>query len=620
VSPTAVAALANPITHRVRISREEVEELNIIRRNVDVHKLVLDLANQNGFSVDIRKSVTAADIELSIDGAHELTITLRDTHRKLQRSRIFHYALDLQIEGWWWRLIRRQKQGDDLTLTFEPRVVSYLRRHSDHKKVRRGKVTRAEFILMLVRAVRKTRIVLYSPELHKTQPVAGVGRDEKQRLDNRDAGLDSGYAITIQNHKYDSSQMKNLERVLDVGTKMKARRKLLVAAMCCVIQESQARTSATNGIHVGLFQQDPRYWPATRDPETDAKAFFKHLIYEDKIFPNREIGLLIDVVQGSGLPALYTQWRDQAEDIVDHYSGSEGSQSRDYKKAYEYKVNKGENYWATIIRLAEEVVWRAFTIKDRLIYMSEEDLFKSKSLMTLTEGKDGVDYIDYDDDDRKEVTTCTVTCRMRMWDAPLGSVVTVDSGCSADGKYLVTALRRSYFSLNGEITLSKPLKAKKEPAPEIGTMSPGKGGSVSTKKITTGSGKGLSYPLPIHGKDLGGVAAHHARAWGNWQSDNAVDIGVPRGTNVVAVDDGHIVKLGGSWDGTGNSNPNGYNITLKTHNNEWFYTHLMHRVALRIGQPVSAGEYLGKSGAANGVNHLHIASMNGDPEKLLGVG
>jgi hypothetical protein len=617
VSPTAVAALASPITHRVRVGREEIEELNIIRKNVDVQKMVLDLAYLNGFNVDIRESVTAADVELSIDGAHELTITLRDTHRKLQRSGIFHYALDLHIEGWWWRLVRREKTGDDIKLTFEPRIVSYLRQHKAHKKARRGKVTRAEFILMLIRAVKKTRIEFYCPELHKNQDIKDFSRDEKTRLDNRDSGLDANYHITIQDHQYDSNQMKNLERVLDVGTKMHARRKLLVASMCCVIQESQGKTSATNGVHVGLFQQDPRYWPATRDPETDARAFFKHLIYEDKIFPNREIGLLIDVVQGSGLPQLYSQWRDQAEDIVDHYNGSEGSQSRDYKKAYEFKVNKHENYWGTIIRLAGEVAWRAFTIKDRLIYMAEEDLFRSKSLMTLTEGKNGVDWIDYDDDDRKEIKTCTVTCRMRMWDAPLATVVTVDNNCSADGKYLVTNLRRSYFTTNGEITLTKPQHSKPEPAPEIGTMSPGKGGSVKTKPIKGHSG--LVYPLPIHGKDLGGVAAHKARPFGNWQSDNAVDIGVPRGTNVVAVGDGTIVRLGGSWDGTGLSNPNGYNVTLKTKDNEWFYTHMMHRANLRIGQPVQAGEFLGKSGAANGVNHLHIASMRGDPEKLLGV-
>jgi hypothetical protein len=140
--------------------------------------------------------------------------------------------------------------------------------------------------------------------------------------------------------------MKNLERVLDVGDQDEVRAGSSWWRRCAASSRSRrARPRRRTAVHVGLFQQDPRYWPATRDPETDARAFFKHLIYEDKIFPNREIGLLIDVVQGSGLPQLYSQWRDQAEDIVDHYNGSEGSQSKDYKKAYEFKVNKGENYW-----------------------------------------------------------------------------------------------------------------------------------------------------------------------------------------------------------------------------------------------------------------------------------
>lgn len=139
-----------------------------------------------------------------------------------------------------------------------------------------------------------------------------------------------------------------------------------------------------------------------------------------------------------------------------------------------------------------------------------------------------------------------------------------------------------------------------------------------------GGGKGNpsspGYPLPTHGKDLGGVAAHKARPFGNWQSDNAVDIGVPKGTSVLAVAAGTIQKLGGHWDGTGQSNPNGYNVTLKTADNVWFYTHLMQRDPnLKVGSKVTAGQVLGLSGAANGVEHLHIASQNGDPEKLLGV-
>lgn len=150
----------------------------------------------------------------------------------------------------------------------------------------------------------------------------------------------------------------------------------------------------------------------------------------------------------------------------------------------------------------------------------------------------------------------------------------------------------------------------------------GKGGRTDTNSPTSSLAGATApgYPLPVPGTDLGGVAAHKARPFGNWQSDNAVDIGVPMGTTVLAVADGTITKLGGHWDGTGQSNPNGYNITLKTADNTWFYTHLRARdSSLRVGSQVSKGQALGESGAANNVAHLHIASQNGDPEQLLGV-
>lgn len=642
-SGSALAALHAPITHKVRLPREEIEELNIVRRDVDVDALLLDIVKFKRYSLDVRSSVTAADVELSLDGAHELTLTIRDSHRKLQSSGALDYAIDINIEGWWWRLQRRQKVGDDLTLTFEPRIIAYLRQHSRPRKASRSKVTRAEFILTLIRAVKKTRIKFYCPELHKKQPIGKVPeRNEKKRSDNREPGLDNSFFIKIEGKRASETVMKNLERVLTVGDNgvdiiippnlhrkhYTARRKVQVATVMCILQESRGETSATNGNHVGLFQQDPRYWPATRDPEKDATAWYRAIIQKDKANPRQDLPHLIDSVQGSGLPMEYAKWRDEAEDTVSHFSDSNGPRSREVRKAYEYKTEKDEqtgkreNYWATIIRLAQEVAWAAFSIKDRLIYMSEEDLFKSKSLMTLTEGKDGVDYIDYDDDDRKDVTECTVTCRMNMWDAPLGSVVTVANDCSADGKYLVASLRRSYFSRSGEIKLRKPQVSKVEPAPETRTVTAKGGGSDGDGNSTKVRGSDLTYPLSRHGKAGGGVAEHHSRAFGDWQSDNAIDILCPRGTSVYAVANGKIVRLGGHWDGTGLSNPNGYNVTIDCgRNGEWFYTHLQHRENLQVGQIVRAGDLFGESGAANGVNHLHIACRpsDGDPERLLRV-
>jgi murein DD-endopeptidase MepM/ murein hydrolase activator NlpD len=98
-----------------------------------------------------------------------------------------------------------------------------------------------------------------------------------------------------------------------------------------------------------------------------------------------------------------------------------------------------------------------------------------------------------------------------------------------------------------------------------------------------------------------------------------VDIAVPKGTNVYCVESGKIIRLGGAWRG-GTGNPDGYNITIDNGSGrQWFYTHLMRRADLKIGQQVAEGDFFGKSGAANGVEHLHIAVNHGDPEILLGL-
>jgi hypothetical protein len=84
-------------------------------------------------------------------------------------------------------------------------------------------------------------------------------------------------------------------------------------------------------------------------------------------------------------------------------------------------------------------------------------------------------------------------------------------------------------------------------------------------------------------------------------SDNAIDISVPMGSAVLAVEPGTITRVGGSWGG-GASRFDGLTAYL---NNEVFYTHMKGR-AVKAGQKVHSGDIIGESGAANGVPHLHI--------------
>jgi murein DD-endopeptidase MepM/ murein hydrolase activator NlpD len=148
--------------------------------------------------------------------------------------------------------------------------------------------------------------------------------------------------------------------------------------------------------------------------------------------------------------------------------------------------------------------------------------------------------------------------------------------------------------------------------PTIATdpASPGPGGD--------GAPATASYPLARHGPIIATPADHQARPLGNWQSDNAIDIAVPTGTRVLAVDDGIVEQTGGSAPHRSGA-INGYSVTLRTANNAYFYTH-MTRVLVTQGEHLKAGQALGESGAANNVEHLHIAVEHGDPMALWGGG
>lgn len=115
-------------------------------------------------------------------------------------------------------------------------------------------------------------------------------------------------------------------------------------------------------------------------------------------------------------------------------------------------------------------------------------------------------------------------------------------------------------------------------------------------------------PLGKLGKIIG-VPYQGTHTLGNWQSDNAVDIAVPVGTPMLAVDSGVIAKVTRHPQGAGRFA--GDQITLVGQGNSYFYAHGL--ATVKAGQHVSAGDVLGTSGSANGVAHLHFGQQHGSP-------
>jgi murein DD-endopeptidase MepM/ murein hydrolase activator NlpD len=128
---------------------------------------------------------------------------------------------------------------------------------------------------------------------------------------------------------------------------------------------------------------------------------------------------------------------------------------------------------------------------------------------------------------------------------------------------------------------------------------------------------GHHYPLGHKGK-LIGTPYSGTHTLGNWQSDNAIDLGVPVGTPVLAVVDG-VISPGGLGFGPGGSGRfAGDRLHLRGGGNTYFYTHMKrYAKGIRPGARVRRGQIIGYSGSANGVAHLHFAQQHGDPRRTI---
>lgn len=175
----------------------------------------------------------------------------------------------------------------------------------------------------------------------------------------------------------------------------------------------------------------------------------------------------------------------------------------------------------------------------------------------------------------------------------------------------------------GEITLPKYNPADLADGNGSGVLDSGGGNA--------GSGGGqpasVGYPLAKRGSLIGTpYVGTHAKAFNvaggsdNWESENAIDIGVPTGTAVFAVSDGTIGPEFGSLGSGGRFA--GLRLHLVTSDNEWYYAHLSSFYpGIKPGVKVKKGDRLGSSGEANGVQHLHIACLTkANPQTLLGWG
>lgn len=604
----------------------------------DLRAKVIESMRLDGVPLDVRVGNAVAKIEeeATIDGASTLTIDLIDEGSELLASTIFAHKVDVEVgvgdDVLAYRLVSISAPLNHLILTLEDRDVAYLRPHNRPRKASRSHVTMAEFVLMLVREVKVTRIRLWCPELHEKQPIAKRRQLDSRAVKDRQRGLGlgTGESITVKGVSADRAQIRVLEQTLDVGDSLGMTRRVLIGAVMCVTQESAARNlRGGDADSRGAFQQQKYIggrrtsWPASRDVAKDATGFYRVAASVFAANPTRTPGWCVDQVQRSRTVntarqgADYDQWRAESEKTVDAYLGDApaaggGRPTSVYVKRYWFRRGEPgsgrEDTWTCAKRLAEERHWRCFMDRGVMHLASDDEFMRARPRLTIKRGEatPGVASVRIADFDAgKPVAEVELTVYADSWRVPIGAVVKLEGyGEHASGRYLVGSRRGSLLRPTRTVKLLRRRPKLAEPPSEITTRSSGSAAD-STGRVT---GR-LGWPTTIHT-----VTSGFGQRWGKLH--DGIDIGVPIGTEVRAADGGEV-SLAGPFGGYGNyvSIDHGGGLTT-------FYGHLS-EIDVRTGQRVNKGDKIalsGNSGHSTGP-HLHFGVHKSgkpvDPRPLL---
>ena len=486
------------------LDREELAKLGAAvnteraAQKVDVSNFLLDVVRSKGLDLDVAPAILSGNVRRTIEGASTVTIVIDDPRRRMINSGIFgdgtedhFFAIDVQFDGFWFRLCQVEKMGGEITLTFQDRVVSYLQLKNKARKVSRNKMTRAQFVRSMLKEVKATKISLVTlGQLNKKQPIEKLTAEERAQLDGTGGESEGGGdgKLTVKGSPASKAQISNAKEILVAGAEMGARRKVLLSAIMVAIVEAELNnrkgTDDTIGTDsTGIFQQRDSWGPAEKrnDVTESAKLYFTAAMIQDKLKPQQSAGDLAASVQNpkAEYRGRYAEREEEAREYLDEFAngdlkGGEGGEG--YVRPYEFHRGQpdgplGEDSWAAIMRLAEEVNWRAWSNGSNIYFVRDVDLMKRTVRATIEEGKRGIEEINWEIDANKTVNEAEVICDADRWSVAPGQVVKVVKQGPASGKWLVAEIDRDLFSTDTTIKLIQPEAVKKEPAPEVVTRS-----------------------------------------------------------------------------------------------------------------------------------------------------
>jgi hypothetical protein len=522
---------SSDITRGIRKIDRDAWALAAMDTDLDLESVVFNWVNDRVPDAEAMGAITGVTVERTIEGASTVEVTLQDPDNrlfagsrmwepKLKRDKKgkpkYEYdyygkritrpsergrAMEIKIDGIVFRLVKVSRSGTQATLVFEDRVIYWLRRKHGAKRAKRSKVTRAQFILSLLREIKSQRVRFVCPELNVRQPIdkkrttrtlalerASTGSTKSATNRNKNSHGLSGASLKVGGRKATAEQRRIGERCLRVADELDAGPKATLALMEAVIVESGVRNlTFGHSSSVGVLQLLNLHGSVSRrrNVEWVCKRFLQNGFTGaggaiDLANKNRSwsAGTVAWHVQGPAVQfrGRYDQVQREASAWVEAFGSgdlaeSEAAGGATRYRSYQYSREGDEDSWTTIQRLAGEVGWRCYMQGRSLFYMAEADLYRRKPLYTLEPDDPAVLAFDFDIDWGKRVSEASVQIVAGKWTAPPGEPILVKGYGPPDGRWLVTSWRRNYFSPVVDITLKQPARELMEPAAESVTVS-----------------------------------------------------------------------------------------------------------------------------------------------------
>jgi hypothetical protein len=532
---------------------------------LDLDRLTFDWVDDRVHDLRAKGALTGITLERTIEGGSTVVVRLLDPDRRLfaagrtvnrarglstkqrqaQRANPVEVdeawdpivspgttgrAVEVTLDGVTFRLVkvRYSSASGEAELTFEDRVVYWLKRKRGNRRAARGSCTRAEFVLSLLREIKARNYRFVCPELHVRQPIdSGASTRARPSSAPSDAGSEQGGGfadnarVTVKHARATPDQRRNLHGVLSECAALGASRDVMVAAVCCVTQESTAKRlgygDAAGPDSRGLFQQRAPWGPAglRLDPRGSTRLFLtggkggqpgwrqKHGSLQ-RVPGGVERAVTAVQVSVGG----YGQWEEEAKRTVAVWGGAsaEGDAAAaggSYTKSYQFTRNADETSWDAIKRLADEVGWRFFVVGNSVYYMSEEQLYARRARYEVHPDDPAVLEVAYDVDWGQPTSEVELDVVLDRWGAPPGSVVLLDGFGPPDGRWLVVSISRDYFSPTATVTCRQPGKEKLEPTSETitrGANAVGASGEGTSADDGTKAGRVYAAARAISGK------------------------------------------------------------------------------------------------------------------------